>query len=380
MESKQAVAEQRSESPADDVLDGAKPMRADARRNRELLVSAARKVFAEHGSGVSMEAIAKHAGVGIGTLYRHFPNRFDIVEAVYRDDVEELVRAAEQTEALEPWEAVEAFFEAFLRYTKTKQVLLNELKQGFEKNPELRSRMPRADRRGLRPRGRTGEGSRGRPPGRQRLRPHATGEPHLHQRQHLGRADAPPHQPRPRRSPRHRSGRGELAPDVTTPPKTGGHLAVPPVSGPSAATAPGTSRDGPVSGRTSASTRRPLTERGRYPEKVVPTAVAPTTGLFSLRLPEDPKNSRVAVVEHAAVGGRQPVAQAVRCGRDAHDGLVELETPSGAFELGVAVVEDTAVGTDQPVALAVGRRCDADDRSVQLACRRSSRRRWRRRS
>ena len=141
MESKQAVAEQRSESPADDVLDGAKPMRADARRNRELLVSAARKVFAEHGSGVSMEAIAKHAGVGIGTLYRHFPNRFDIVEAVYRDDVEELVRAAEQTEALEPWEAVEAFFEAFLRYTKTKQVLLNELKQGFEKNPELRSRM-----------------------------------------------------------------------------------------------------------------------------------------------------------------------------------------------------------------------------------------------
>ncbi len=142
MASKQAVADKRSESPADDVLEDGRPMRADARRNRERLVSAARDVFAEQGSDASMEAIAKHAGVGIGTLYRHFPNRFDIVEAVYRDDVEELVRAAEQaTQELEPWEAVEAFFEAFLRYTKTKQVLLSELQLGFEKNPELRSRM-----------------------------------------------------------------------------------------------------------------------------------------------------------------------------------------------------------------------------------------------
>ena len=114
-------------------------MRADARRNRERLVAAAREVFAEHGSGASMEAIAKQAGVGIGTLYRHFPKRLDIVEAVYRDDIEELVRAAEQVTAeLEPWPAVEAFFEAFMRYARTKQVLLTELKQAFEKNPELR--------------------------------------------------------------------------------------------------------------------------------------------------------------------------------------------------------------------------------------------------
>jgi AcrR family transcriptional regulator len=141
MESNQAVAEQPTEVPADDAIDDTKPMRADARRNRERLVSAAREVFAEEGSSVSMEAIAKRAGVGIGTLYRHFPNRFDVVEAVYRDDVEELVRSAEETKNLEPWEAVEAFFEAFQRYTKTKRVLLSELQQGFEKNPELRSRM-----------------------------------------------------------------------------------------------------------------------------------------------------------------------------------------------------------------------------------------------
>lgn len=141
MASKQAVEEIRVESPGD-TLDGGRPMRADARRNRERLVSAAREVFGEQGAGASMEAIAKHAGVGVGTLYRHFPNRFDIVEAVYQDDVEELVRAAEQaTEELEPWEAVETFFEAFLRYAKTKQAMLSELQQAFEKNPELRSRM-----------------------------------------------------------------------------------------------------------------------------------------------------------------------------------------------------------------------------------------------
>ena len=66
-------------------------MRADARRNYERLVDAARKVFADQGGGASMEAIAKQAGVGVGTLYRHFPKRIDVVEAVYRDDVDVLV-------------------------------------------------------------------------------------------------------------------------------------------------------------------------------------------------------------------------------------------------------------------------------------------------
>ena len=65
-------------------------MRADAKRNYERLVTAARKVFAQEGGGASMEAIAKEAGVGVGTLYRHFPRRIDVVEAVYREDVDEL--------------------------------------------------------------------------------------------------------------------------------------------------------------------------------------------------------------------------------------------------------------------------------------------------
>jgi AcrR family transcriptional regulator len=118
-----------------------RPRRADARRNRERLVAAAREIFTEYGSSASMEAIAKQAGVGVGTLYRHFPNRFDIVEAVYETDVQELSEAAQRVVAeLEPWDAVVAFFDAFMRYAQTKQALLTELQLAFEKNPDLRSR------------------------------------------------------------------------------------------------------------------------------------------------------------------------------------------------------------------------------------------------
>jgi AcrR family transcriptional regulator len=120
--------------------DGERPKRADARRNRELLVAAARAVFSDQGAGAPMEAIAKEAGVGVGTLYRHFPHRLDLVEAVYESDVEELASTARRViEELEPGSAVDAFFDAFVRYAQTKQALLGELQQAFEKRPELRS-------------------------------------------------------------------------------------------------------------------------------------------------------------------------------------------------------------------------------------------------
>lgn len=132
-------AEQVTEPGGDGVEE--RPMRADARRNRELLIDAAREVFSAQGAGASMEAIAKAAGVGVGTLYRHFPNRLDLVEAVYQTDVGELWDTAQRVSAdLEPWPAVEAFFEAFLRYARTKQALMSELQQAFEKKPELRPR------------------------------------------------------------------------------------------------------------------------------------------------------------------------------------------------------------------------------------------------
>lgn len=117
-----------------------RPMRADARRNYERLLDAARKVFADQGVGASMDAIAKQAGVGVGTLYRHFPKRIDLVEAVYRDDVDVLVGAAERGLAeLEPWAALEAWLRAFVDYARAKKTLLNELHEAFEKNPDLRS-------------------------------------------------------------------------------------------------------------------------------------------------------------------------------------------------------------------------------------------------
>lgn len=118
---------------------GHRPMRADARRNYERLLDAARKVFADQGGTASMEAIAKQAGVGVGTLYRHFPKRIDVVEAVYRDDVDVLVGAADRGLAeLEPWDALEAWLRAYVDYARSKRTFLNELHEAFEKNPDLK--------------------------------------------------------------------------------------------------------------------------------------------------------------------------------------------------------------------------------------------------
>ncbi|WP_196771492.1 TetR/AcrR family transcriptional regulator [Mycobacterium intracellulare] len=70
--------------------------RSDARRNRERLLEAATAAFTEHGAAASLESIARDAGVGIGTLYRHFPNREALVEAIYRAELAEVAAAAEQ--------------------------------------------------------------------------------------------------------------------------------------------------------------------------------------------------------------------------------------------------------------------------------------------
>jgi len=124
---------------AGDHGDGCKAMRADARRNYERLVSAARDVFAKFGADASMEAVAKEAGVGVGTLYRHFPRRIDLVEAVYRTDVDQLVFGADAAiQELEPWPALVKFLQSFVGYAMAKRVLLTELHEAFEKNPELK--------------------------------------------------------------------------------------------------------------------------------------------------------------------------------------------------------------------------------------------------
>jgi AcrR family transcriptional regulator len=115
-----------------------RPKRADARRNYERLVAAARTVLTTRGSDASMEEIAKAADVGVGTLYRHFPRRIDLVEAVYRNDVDALVELAEQVTAdQQPWDALVAWLDAFVQYAQTKRVFLTELHEAFEKSPEL---------------------------------------------------------------------------------------------------------------------------------------------------------------------------------------------------------------------------------------------------
>lgn len=115
-----------------------RPLRADACRNRERLVDSARSVFAARGSGATVEEIAKAASVGVGTLYRHFPRRIDLVEAVYREDVEGLVALARRlVESAEPWEALVGWLEGFVRYAQAKRTFLTELHEAFEKSPDL---------------------------------------------------------------------------------------------------------------------------------------------------------------------------------------------------------------------------------------------------
>jgi AcrR family transcriptional regulator len=104
-----------------------RPLRADARRNYEKLLAAARDAFAEDNS-VSFEEIARRAQVGIGTLYRHFPTRSGLLEAVYVDQVEMLCRVArELSEQLPPWEALVAWLHRYVGYVGTKRALAEEL-------------------------------------------------------------------------------------------------------------------------------------------------------------------------------------------------------------------------------------------------------------
>jgi len=104
-----------------------RPKRADARRNYEKILAAARESFAEGGESTALEEIARRAGVGIGTLYRHFPTRQALVEALYVDEVEEVCRSAEQLDGADPWEALNAWLERFVAYIGTKKALAAEL-------------------------------------------------------------------------------------------------------------------------------------------------------------------------------------------------------------------------------------------------------------
>jgi AcrR family transcriptional regulator len=104
-------------------------LRVDAARNREALLDAATRTFAASATEPSMRAIAREAGVGIATLYRHFPTREALVEAVYRDQVRRLTHGAEELlERLPPSEAMRAWAALFGDWLRTKHGMVDTLR------------------------------------------------------------------------------------------------------------------------------------------------------------------------------------------------------------------------------------------------------------
>jgi AcrR family transcriptional regulator len=111
------------------TADPTRPLRADARENREKLLRAAGRQFAASGADVALGAIARTAGVGIGTLYRHFPTRQALIEAVYRNEVDQLCACAgELLTQLSPDAALEEWMERFVAYATTRRGLAGALK------------------------------------------------------------------------------------------------------------------------------------------------------------------------------------------------------------------------------------------------------------
>jgi AcrR family transcriptional regulator len=114
-----------------------RPRRADAQRNYDKVVRAAREAFAERGTATSLEEIARRADVGIGTLYRNFPNRQALLEAVYVGEVDDLCRSAAELNELPPWDAFAAWVNRLVGYLATKQALAQELLEYFERDAPL---------------------------------------------------------------------------------------------------------------------------------------------------------------------------------------------------------------------------------------------------
>ncbi|MFE9692678.1 TetR/AcrR family transcriptional regulator [Micromonospora sp. NPDC005806] len=120
-----------------------RPLRADALRNRQRLLDAAVGAFSQVGADVTLERIAKEAGVGIGTLYRHFPTREALVEAAYRNELARLCDAVPDLLATRPPDqAVRAWMDRFVDYLSTKRGMADALRLAIASgaNPYAHSR------------------------------------------------------------------------------------------------------------------------------------------------------------------------------------------------------------------------------------------------
>lgn len=122
----------------DDHADQIRKPRADAVRNRERVLEAAKAVFNAGGPEASLEAVAKRAGVGIGTLYRHFPTREDLFEAVYRREVEQLSELAEHLRsAKDPVDALRRWLRSAVEFVATKKGMSAALALTYQSSSEL---------------------------------------------------------------------------------------------------------------------------------------------------------------------------------------------------------------------------------------------------
>jgi AcrR family transcriptional regulator len=106
-----------------------RPLRADAQRNRGRLLAVAARAFSQDGPDVTLDSIAKDAGVGIGTLYRHFPTRDALVEATYRNELARLCDAADDLlDTLPPDQATRQWMDRFIDYMTTKRGMADALR------------------------------------------------------------------------------------------------------------------------------------------------------------------------------------------------------------------------------------------------------------
>jgi AcrR family transcriptional regulator len=130
---------ERLKNPAGKEKNARKP-RVDAVRNRERVLEAAKAVFSTGGPDASLEAVARTAGVGIGTLYRHFPTREALFEAVYRREVQQLADLAEQLkQEADPVDALRQWMRSNVNFVATKKGMSAALALAAYKNPELYS-------------------------------------------------------------------------------------------------------------------------------------------------------------------------------------------------------------------------------------------------
>jgi AcrR family transcriptional regulator len=123
----------------DEPAETSRRPRADALRNRERVLKAAKAVFSAGGPDASLEAVARRAGVGIGTLYRHFPSREALFEAVYRHEVDELAALAEQLGDAAPVEALRRWLHSNVEFIATKKGMATAMALAGQGTPELRA-------------------------------------------------------------------------------------------------------------------------------------------------------------------------------------------------------------------------------------------------